>query len=119
MNRKYPKLLLDHFRKPSNVWAEGMARDVQVMVCGDPGGEDRITLYLDLDEDDGLVRGCWFRASGSVETIGIASWATTWVRGRLIEEIIAGLEPAARKELELPPRQWRVTKWLARLFESL
>lgn len=119
MKGRYAQELLDHFQRPRNTWNGSEVPGLRKLQCGEPEKGDVIVLYIVADDRTGEISHCWFRASGSVETIGIASWVTMYATGKPVREVRRSLEPAAREALGLSPNQWRVTKWLSGLFDKL
>ncbi len=119
MKGRYSPELLNHFHLPRNPWDGKQHPGLRILECGEPEKGEIIVLYLLADDQRGTIKRCWFRAAGSVETIGIGSWVTTYVPGKRVREILENLEGDARSALGLTPNQWRVTKWLARLFDKL
>ena len=119
MKGRYSPELLDHFRRPRNIWDSRDVTGLHILECGEQEKGEVIRLYIVADNRTKEIKSCWFMAAGSVEMIGIASWVTVYVRGMSVREVRERLESDARKNLELFPSQWRITKWLVRLFDRL
>jgi len=116
---KYSDALLAHFDGPRNVWNDSVDETIEVISINDGEKGDHIQLYIKFFPESRIVDKCWFRSSGSIETIGISSWVTVFSQNKSLSEIISGLELAARKELDLSPAHWHITKWLKEMFKSL
>lgn len=79
----YQTMILDHYKKPRNF---GRREGAERTAVGDnPLCGDRITVYLDLEDDS--VRDVGFEGAGCAISTASASMMTELVKGRSREEV--------------------------------
>jgi len=116
---KYSSALLAHFKNPQNVWHGNDETDFELIRWFDRDSGDSIYFWIRLSGNKLKITDCYFRASGAPYIIGVASWATIFVKNKSIKEILRTLDLAAREQLELKPSFWHVTKTLKMMFTNM
>jgi nitrogen fixation protein NifU and related proteins len=83
-NELYQQVILDHNRKPRNFHeiknATHSCHGVNPL-CGDD-----MTVYLDVDEDQGVIRDISFMGTGCAISKASSSLMTAYLKGKSLEE---------------------------------
>ena len=86
----YSEKVMDHFNHPRNVGE--MENPSGVGTVGNAKCGDIMRMYLDID-DNGIIQEAKFKTFGCGAAVATSSMATELVKGKTIQEALAGLPP--------------------------
>ena len=98
----YSEKVMDHFSNPRNV---GEIKDASgVGTVGNAKCGDIMRIFLDIDEEKGIIRDCKFKTFGCGAAVATSSMATELVKGKSIEEAMKVTNKVVLEALDgLPP----------------
>ncbi len=100
----YSKEVMDHFRNPRNVGELENANaigEVGNAKCG-----DIMRMYLDIDDESGVIKDVTFETFGCGSAIATSSMATEMVKGHTVKEAMKLTNQAVVEALGgLPPQK--------------
>lgn len=100
--RSYHANVIDHYEKPRNVGSlDAKSDEVGTGLVGAPACGDVMKLQVKIK--DGVVEDVKFRTFGCGSAIASSSYATTWLKGKTIEEALAIKNTDIANHLSLPP----------------
>ena len=94
----YSEKVMDHFSNPRNVGEIENASGVGTV--GNAKCGDIMRMYLDIDEETGIIRDCKFKTFGCGAAVATSSMATELVKGRTIEEAMKVTNRAVLEALD-------------------
>ncbi len=98
----YSEKVMDHFSNPRNVGEIENASGVGTV--GNAKCGDIMRMYLDIDEDTGIIKECKFKTFGCGAAVATSSMATELVKGKTIHEALEVTNKAVMEALDgLPP----------------
>lgn len=98
----YSEKVMDHFENPRNVGELKNANGIGTV--GNAKCGDIMRIYLEVDEENGIVRDCSFKTFGCGAAVATSSMATELVKGKTIEEALQVTNKAVLEALDgLPP----------------
>lgn len=98
----YSKKVMDHFMNPRNVGEIENASGVGTV--GNAKCGDIMRIYLDIEDETGIVRDCKFKTFGCGAAVATSSMATELVKGKTIQEALELSNKAVMEALDgLPP----------------
>ena len=98
----YSKKVMDHFMNPRNVGEIENASGVGTV--GNAKCGDIMRIYLDIDDETGIVKDCKFKTFGCGAAVATSSMATELVKGKTIQEALELSNKAVMEALDgLPP----------------
>ena len=98
----YSEKVMDHFSNPRNVGEIENASGVGTV--GNAKCGDIMRMYLDIDEDTKIIKGCKFKTFGCGAAVATSSMATELVKGKTIYEALEVTNKAVMEALDgLPP----------------
>ena len=98
----YSEKLIDHFSNPRNVGEMENASGVGTV--GNAKCGDIMRMYLDIDEDNKIIKDCKFKTFGCGAAVATSSMATELVKGKTIYEALEITNKAVMEALDgLPP----------------
>jgi nitrogen fixation NifU-like protein len=100
--RNYHPNVIDHYEKPRNVGSlDAKSDEVGTGLVGAPACGDVMKLQVKIK--DGIVEDVKFRTFGCGSAIASSSYATTWLKGKTIEEALSIKNTDIASHLSLPP----------------
>ena len=98
----YSEKVMDHFSNPRNVGEIENASGVGTV--GNAKCGDIMRMYLDIDEDTGIIKECKFKTFGCGAAVATSSMATELVKGKTFHEALEVTNKAVMEALDgLPP----------------
>ena len=98
----YSEKVMDHFQNPRNVGEIENASGVGTV--GNAKCGDIMRMFLDIDDETGIIRECKFKTFGCGAAIATSSMATELVKGKTIQEALQVTNKAVMEALDgLPP----------------
>lgn len=98
----YSKKVMEHFMNPRNVGEIENASGIGTV--GNAKCGDIMRIYLDIDDETGIVKDCKFKTFGCGAAVATSSMATELVKGRTIQEALKLSNKAVMEALDgLPP----------------
>ncbi len=98
----YSQKVMDHFQNPRNVGEIENASGVGTV--GNAKCGDIMRMFLDIDEETGIIKDCKFKTFGCGAAVATSSMATELVKGKTIQEALAVTNKAVMEALDgLPP----------------
>ncbi len=82
----YSKKVMDHFMNPRNVGEIENASGVGTV--GNAKCGDIMRIYLNIDDETGIVKDCKFKTFGCGAAVATSSMATELVKGKTIKEAL-------------------------------
>ncbi len=80
----YSKKVLDHFKNPRN---QGVLKKATATGQeGNPVCGDVMKIYLEIDEETGVIKDVSFETLGCAAAIAVSSILTEYVKGMTVEE---------------------------------
>ena len=99
----YKEKVIDHFENPRNVGSLDKSKaNVGTGLVGAPACGDVMKLQIQVSEE-GRIEEAVFKTFGCGSAIASSSLATTWIKGKTVEEARAIKNTDIAKELALPP----------------
>lgn len=99
----YNKRIVDLCKQPQNVGVLDATRtDVGTGIVGSPACGDVLKLQIQVDAD-GTIADAKFKIFGCGSAIAASSLATTWIKGKTLDEALAIRNTAIAAHLALPP----------------
>ena len=98
----YSEKVMDHFANPRNV---GEIIDASgIGTVGNAKCGDIMRIFLDIDDESGIIKDCKFKTFGCGAAVATSSMATELVKGKTIEEAMKVTNKAVLEALDgLPP----------------
>ena len=98
----YSEKVMDHFTHPRNVGEIENASGVGTV--GNAKCGDIMRMFLDIDEETGIIKDCKFKTFGCGAAVATSSMATELVKGKTIQEALQVTNKAVMEALDgLPP----------------
>ena len=98
----YSEKVMDHFTHPRNVGEIENASGVGTV--GNAKCGDIMRMFLDIDEETGIIKDCKFKPFGCGAAVATSSMATELVKGKTIQEALQVTNKAVMEALDgLPP----------------
>lgn len=98
----YSEKVMDHFQNPRNVGEIEEASGVGTV--GNAKCGDIMRIYLDIDDENHIIKDCKFKTFGCGAAVATSSMATEMVKGKTIEEAMKVTNKAVMEALDgLPP----------------
>ena len=98
----YSEKVMDHFQNPRNVGEIENASGVGTV--GNAKCGDIMRMFLDIDDETGIIRECKFKTFGCGAANATSSMATELVKGKTIQEALQVTNKAVMEALDgLPP----------------
>ena len=94
----YSEKVMDHFSNPRNVGEIENASGVGTV--GNAKCGDIMRMYLDIDEDTGIIKECKFKTFGCGAAVATSSMATELVKGKTIHEALKVTNKAVMEALD-------------------
>lgn len=99
----YHKNVIDHYENPRNVGTlDKNDKSVGTGLVGAPACGDVMKLQIKVDQD-GKIVDAKFKTFGCGSAIASSSLATTWIKGKTLDEASTIKNQDIAKELSLPP----------------
>lgn len=99
----YDKKVIDHYENPRNVGTlDKKQKNVGTGLVGAPACGDVLKLQIEVNED-GVIEQSVFKTFGCGSAIASSSLATTWLKGKTLEEAQKIKNKDIADELVLPP----------------
>jgi len=103
LRRGYHPNVIEHYDNPQNVGSlDKSDPNVGTGLVGAPACGDVMKLQVKISED-GVVEDVKFRTFGCGSAIASSSYATTWLKGKTIDEAMALKNTDIASHLSLPP----------------
>lgn len=101
--RSYDKKVLEHYENPKNVGSFNKDEsNVGTGLVGAPACGDVMKLQIKVDEN-GRICEARFKTFGCASAIASSSFATEFIKGKLVDEAAQVKNTVIAKELKLPP----------------
>jgi Fe-S cluster assembly scaffold IscU len=101
--RSYDKKVIEHYENPKNVGSfDKNDADVGTGLVGAPACGDVMKLQIKVDEN-GRICDARFKTFGCASAIASSSFATEFIKGKLLDEAAEVKNTVIAKELKLPP----------------
>lgn len=98
----YSEKVMDHFSNPRNVGE--MEEPSGVGTVGNAKCGDIMRIYLDIDEENDIIRDVKFKTFGCGAAVATSSMATELVKGKSVKEALNVTNKAVMEALDgLPP----------------
>ena len=99
----YDKKVIDHYENPRNVGTlDKKQKNVGTGLVGAPACGDVLKLQIEVNEN-GVIEQSVFKTFGCGSAIASSSLATTWLKGKTLEEAQKIKNKDIADELVLPP----------------
>ncbi|WP_031933887.1 Fe-S cluster assembly scaffold IscU [Candidatus Hepatobacter penaei] len=99
----YDKKVIDHYEKPRNVGKlDKTKKNVGTGLVGAPACGDVLKLQIEVN-DKGVIEKSVFKTFGCGSAIASSSLATTWLKGKTLQEARTIKNKDIADELVLPP----------------
>lgn len=94
----YSEKVMDHFANPRNV---GEITDASgIGTVGNAKCGDIMRIFLDIDDESGIIKDCKFKTFGCGAAVATSSMATELVKGKTIEEAMKVTNKAVLEALD-------------------
>ena len=99
----YDKKVIDHYENPRNVGTlDKKRKNVGTGLVGAPACGDVLKLQIEVN-DEGVIENSVFKTFGCGSAIASSSLATTWLKGKTLDEARQIKNQDIADELVLPP----------------
>ena len=99
----YDQKVIDHYENPRNVGTlDKKQKNVGTGLVGAPACGDVLKLQIEVN-DQGVIEKSVFKTFGCGSAIASSSLATTWLKGKTLEEAQKIKKKDIADELVLPP----------------
>ena len=98
----YSEKVKDHYQNPRNVGEIENASGVGTV--GNAKCGDIMRMYLDIDDETGIIKDCKFKTFGCGAAVATSSMATELIKGKTVQEALKVTNKAVMEALDgLPP----------------